>query len=214
MYATTDSRRFVQLRRPRSRGFTIIESLIMAVLLAVAVSGSAVMLISINRSNSASTTLTNADEDIDSDLAAIRRTSDLLTCCAGFCQIGPPSTFGTATSSCATNDPTDDRYFFPQRDDTTTTGNITGTSTPNEATAADTWCSSAAFMTPLQTAVNAIASSGVDTASSPNAAANVRRSTTIPDVNMPLLRVTYTYKPNNRTIRVVNVMPPMAQFCS
>jgi len=184
-------------------GFSIIESVITAILLAIVVSGSAILLSSVNRSSGRSDTLVALDSAIDSNLAEIKDLSVRFTCCSGVCTVTPPTNFGTSTSACATNDPRDDRYYFPQRDDTATTGNFAGTTTAREPDAVGQLCANnVAFMTPLQTAVDAVA-----------VPAGTTRTTTIRDNR--ILEVSYTDRTEtpNRVVRVANILPPMANWC-
>ncbi len=183
----------------------LIEAVITGVLLALVVSGSAVLLTSVNRSTNRSDTLVATNTAIDADLATIKSISQRLTCCSGTCTVAAPTTFGTSTSSCATNDPRDDRYYFPQRDDTTTTANFANTTTAREPDAVDQLCSVAnntVFMTPLQNAVDAVAIP---------AGSNFTRATQI-NANH-ILQVTYTDTIDNRVVRVANILPPMANWC-
>jgi hypothetical protein len=169
------------------------------------VSGSAALLTSVNRSSTRSDSLVATNTAIDADLAAIQGLSVRLTCCSGVCSVTPPTSFGTATSSCATNDPRDDRYYFPQRDDTTTTANFANTTTPKEPDAVDQLCSTANntnFMTPLQTAVDAL---------TVPAGSNFTRATQINPNH--ILQVTYTDSIDNQVVRVANILPPMANWC-
>ncbi len=181
----------------------LIEAVITGVLLALVVSGSAVLLTNVNRSTNRSDTLVATDTAIDADLATIKGISLRLTCCSGTCTVTPPTTFGTTTSACATNDPRDDRYYFPQRDDTTTTANFANTTTPKEPDAVDQLCSVAnntVFMTPLQNAVDALpVPTGTTRATQINA--------------NHILQVTYTDTTDNRVVRVASILPPMANWC-
>jgi len=191
------------VHRQGDQGFALIEAVITGILLALVVSGSAALLTSVNRSTNRSDTLVATNTAIDADLAAINGISVRLTCCSGTCTVTPPTNFGTSTSSCATNDPRDDRYYFPQRDDTTTTANFANTTTPKEPDAVDQLCAVAnntVFMTPLQNAVDALpVPTGTTRATQINA--------------NHILQVTYTDTTDNRVVRVANILPPMANWC-
>lgn len=189
--------------RIASGGFTIIESLITVILLAAVVSGSAIMLTSINRSSTRSDSLVELDSAIDSNLAQINDISVRFTCCSGVCTVTPPNNFGTAASACATADPRDDRYYFPQRDDTSTTGNFANTTTAREPDAVDQLClpnNNTVFMTPLKTAVDALA-----------VPAGATRTTTIRANH--ILEVSYRNTSEDRVVRFANILPPMANWC-
>jgi type II secretory pathway pseudopilin PulG len=188
-------------RAPVAGGFTIIEPLVLAILLSIVVSGTAVVLTSINRSSVESRRVVTMNQQIDSNLAEIKQLSGRLTCCSSVCTVTPPTTFGT-TANCATNNPLDPRYFFPQRDDPATTATIAGTSpaTADERRAVDQLCASGAFMTPLLTAVNGTA-----------VIAGVTRTSSIQTNNT--IRVIFNDDVNGRVTRVANITPPMARWC-
>jgi type II secretory pathway pseudopilin PulG len=188
-------------RGSEAAGFTIIEPLVLVVLLSIVVSGTALVLTSVNRSSAEARRVVTMNQEIDSNLAEINQLSRRLTCCSSVCTVTPPTTFGT-TANCATNNPLDSRYFYPQRDDPATTGTIAGTSpaTADERAAVDQLCASGAFMTPLLTAVNALTQP-----------AGVTRTATAQANNT--IRVIYNDDVNGRVTRVANVTPPMARWC-
>lgn len=190
-----------QARVWRAGGFTIVEPLVLVILLSIVVSGTAVVLTSVNRSSAEARRVVTMDEDIDSQLAEIRQLSGRLTCCSSVCTVTPPTTFGT-TSNCATNNPLDSRYFYPQRDDPATTATIVGTSpaTSDERAAVDQLCASGDFLNPLVTAVNGLAQP-----------AGVTRTATA-QANRTI-RIVYTDTVNSRVTRVANITPPMARWC-
>ena len=190
-----------QARVWRAGGFTIVEPLVLVILLSIVVSGTAVVLTSVNRSSAEARRVVTMDQEIDSNLAQIKQLSGQLTCCSSVCTVTPPTTFGT-TANCATNNPLDSRYFYPQRDDPATTAHIAGNSpaTPDERAAVDQLCASGAFLTPLVTAVDALPSPAGVTRT---AAAQANRT----------LRITYTDTVNARITRVTNITPPMARWC-
>ncbi len=191
-------------RQPRvgtAGGFTIVEPLVLAILLSIVVSGTAVVLSSLNRSSAEARRVVTMDEDIDSQLAQIKQLSGQLTCCSSVCTVTPPTVVG-ATANCATANPLDSRYFYPQRDDPATTATIAGTSpaTSDERAAVDQLCTSGAFLTPLVTAVDALPlPAGVTR----NAAAQANRT----------IRIVYTDTVNSRVTRVANITPPMSRWC-
>lgn len=190
-------------RAGESAGFGITEPLVLLVLLMLAMSGTGLMMASIASSATRSARTQALEENINSDLASIRQLSERFTCCSGTCTTTPPTSFGTATSSCATNDPRDDRYFFPQRDDPGTTTNLPGTTTPREPDAVDQLCDASnntAFLTPLKTAIDALP-----------VPAGATRTTTIQPAR--LVRITYTDTALARTVRVAQLMPPMGLWC-
>ena len=151
----------------------------------------------VNRSVRTSSQLDAMASGIDSDLAAIRLLSRRYTCCSGTCVTTPPVSFGD-TKPCAVNNPDSPRYFFPQLDDPTTLQVV-------EPEVVTTICSAennTAFLTPLKTSVDAMAS----------VAPNTQRTTVI-DANR-VLRITYRSTADNRRLRVALVVPPMAHWCT
>jgi type II secretory pathway pseudopilin PulG len=200
-----------------NRGFTIAESIIMAVLIAAAASVSAQALISASRMATSQRREVRLNNAVESYLNRAREIGDRFTCCSGTCTVNPPAantTFdgGRSTSSCATNDPRDDRYFFPLQDDPNTTGALMGlncviggrqVACSREPEAVTEVCKAAnnnLFMTPLQNAVNALApppGTRVTTAIQPQ----------------KRLRITITDTTTNRVIRLYDLYPPMARWC-
>ena len=201
-----------------AEGFTIVEPLILFVVLLIVSSGTAVMIDSINRNATNSRLQIKVNEDIESDIATVRGVADRLTCCSGTCVVAtlnasglatfPSVDTGTATSSCATNNPRSGAFFFPTRDDITTTGVIAPTTSAREPDAVTQVCSdntvTSPLMTPLLTAVNALPN--------PPAGQNFYRAAAIQQGKV--LRVTYTDTINSTVARVVNIVPPMANFCT
>jgi type II secretory pathway pseudopilin PulG len=176
-------------------GFSMLEPLLASVILAIITAGTALMLISANRLSQNADVVDNSEWNINTDLSAIQRLSRRFTCCSGSCLVQIPTNYGS-TKSCAVNNPDDDRYFYPQLDDTSTT-------TINEPNAVDALCNdsnNATFMTPLKTAVDATASpSGI-----------IRTTTIKPD---HALEISYSDSANNQVRRVSLIVPPMAFWC-
>ncbi|WP_216918753.1 hypothetical protein [Synechococcus sp. CCAP 1479/9] len=188
----------------RAGGFTIVEPLVLVILLSIVVSGTAVVLTSVNRSSAEARRVVTMDQEIDSSIAQIKQLSGRLTCCTSVCTVTPPTTFGT-TSNCATNNPLDSRYFYPQRDDPATTATIVGTSpaTSDERAAVDQLCASGAFLNPLVTAINDPIVIPRPTGVTLTPAVQANRT----------IRVTFFDTVNSRVTRVANITPPMARWC-
>jgi len=185
----------VWIRQPRAcraGGFTILEPLVLAVLLSIVVSGTAVLMISVNRSSREVRRVVTMDREIDSQLAEIKQLSGRLTCCSSVCSVTPPATFGP-NQNCATNDTLDPRYFYPQRDDPATI-------TDDERSLVDNLCASGDFLNPLVTAVNSL-----------DPPAGVTRTAAAQDNRT--IRIVYTDNVNSRVTRVANITPPMARWC-
>lgn len=172
---------------------------------------------SINRNAANARLEIKISEDIQSDIANVRAVADLLTCCSGTCVVATINsvtglaTFasGTATSSCATNNPRSSAFFFPTRDDTTTTSPLAPSSSAREPDAVTELCANntvtSPVMTPLLTAVNAL--------SNPLASQNINRVASIQENKV--LRVIYRQTvPTNRDLLLINIVPPMANFCT
>jgi len=198
--------------RPRSRrsvpaeqGIGIVEPLVLTVMLVLVVGSTAVVLNSINRRTVSTQQQVVMQASIDDNLRQIKTLARRYTCCSGVCTTNIPTSFGVVsgiTQPCATNNPLDDRYFFPQVDLASTTANFPNTTTSSEPVAVQQLCANnTAFLTPFQTAVNALPQP-----------VNATRTTTIqPD---RILRVTFTdNNSNNRVTRVENIIPHMAYFC-
>ena len=201
-------------------GFTVVEPVILMVMLLIIGAGTSVMMDSINRSSLNTRREIKVNEDIESDIATIRGVADRLTCCSGTCVVAtlnattglatfPSIDSGTATSSCATNNPRSSAFFFPTRDNTTTTAPIAPSTSAREPDAVTEFCAdnsdTSPVMTPLETAVNALPN--------PLAAQNINRVVSIQPNKV--LRVIYQETtPTTRDLRLISIVPPMANFCT
>ncbi|MCP9797568.1 hypothetical protein [Cyanobium sp. Lug-B] len=211
------------MRRPRAtaaNGFTIVEPVILMVMLVIISAGTSVLIDSINRNSVNARLQIKVSEDIESDIATVRGVADRLTCCSGTCLVAtinaatglatfPSIDSGTATSSCATNNPRNGAFFFPTRDDTTTTAPNAPSSSAREPDAVTEFCANntvtSPVMTPLLTAVNALPN--------PLAAQNITRVVSIQPNKV--LRVIYRETvPTTRDLRLISIVPPMANFCT
>jgi type II secretory pathway pseudopilin PulG len=201
-------------------GFTIVEPLVLLVMLLIVTAGTSLMIGSVNRNSVNARQQIKVNEDIESDIAVVRGVADRLTCCSGTCVVAtinagtglanfPSVDSGTATSSCATNNPRSSAFFFPTRDDTTTTGPIAPSTSAREPDVVTELCANntttSRVMTPLLTAVNALPN--------PLAAQNIIRDVSIQPNKV--LRVIYRETvPANRDLRLISIVPPMANFCT
>lgn len=194
--------------RPRAdRGIGITEPLVLTVMLATVVGATAVVFNSVNRQTIATRQQVEMQASIDDNLRQIKVLARRYTCCSGVCTVTPPTNFGVVnnvTQPCATNNPLDDRYYFPQVDLATTTANFPNTTTPSEPLAVEQLCRPAnntAFMTPFRTAVEALPQPQ-----------NATRTTVIQPLKT--LRVEFTDANNsNRIARVAYITPTMANYC-
>lgn len=192
---------------PSDQGVGIVEPLVLTLLLMVVVGSTALVFNSINRRTISTQQQVVMQAQIDDDLRQIKTLARRFTCCSGVCTTTVPTSVGVVggvTQPCATINPLDDRYYFPQVDLNTTTTNFTNTSTPSEPLAVAQLCANnTVFMTPFQTAVNAVALP-------PNATWS--RTTTIRPER--ILQVTFRDTANaNRVARVENIIPQMAYYC-
>lgn len=196
----------LQSPKANDSGFTILEALLVVVIIGIAAAASSTMFTVALRGLNDTRTTYSVQASIEANKALIDQLARDFTCCSGICTTTPPAsgTFG-ANLPCATNNPNDDRYYFPQLDDPSTTANITNTTTPSEPIAVDQRCLAAnntAFMTPLKTAIDAL--------TQPTPA--TRNAAVILDYKM--LRVDFTEPSANTVVRSLYVKPRMANFCS
>ncbi len=188
-------------------GFGIVEPLVLTAILLLVVVSTATVFNSVNRRTISTQQQVVMQASIDDNLRQIKTLARRFTCCSGVCTTTPPTTFGVisgVTQPCATNNPLDDRYYFPQVDLATTTANFANTTTASEPLAVEQLCSVANntnFMTPFRDAVNALPQP-----------TNATRATAIQPERV--LRVTFTDNNNaNRVTRVENIIPHMSYYC-
>jgi len=196
--------RSLRIRSDFDRGIGLVEPIVLTALLLIVMGATATVFNSINRRTLSTRQQVVMQASIDDNVRQIKTLARQFTCCSGTCTTAIPTTFGIVsgvTQSCATNNPMDDRYYYPQVD-------LASTTTTNEQLAVDTLCqtdatNNTAFMTPLKTGVDAIAQP-----------TNATRATLIDNANPHVLRVTFTDNNNsNRVVRVENIIPRMAYFC-
>lgn len=202
-----------------AEGFTIVEVLLMTIVLAFVAGASALVLNSAGRMATSQKLQVAQNENIESYLAQASALGDSYTCCSGACTTTPPlqaatQDGGDTTSACATNNPRDDRYFFPYKDDPDTTTALFGLSTctvgglanqpcTREPDAVTEVCKDAnvnLLLGPLKTAIDAL-----------TAPVNTTVSTAIQ--TSKTIRISIS-DANNRVVRVFDLYPPMARFCT
>lgn len=192
----------------------------MTVVLALAAGASALVLNSASRMATSHRIQVAMNENIESYLAQASALGDSYTCCSGSCSTTPPDigatqAGGDTNSSCATNNPRDDRYFFPIQDNPNTTTALFGLNTctvgpqinqacSREPDAVTEVCKDAnvnLLLGPLETQIDALA---------------VPVNTTVATAIQPAktIRITVTDTVNNRVARVFDLYPPMARFCT
>lgn len=186
------------------RGIGLVEPLVLTLLLMIVMGATATVFNGINRRTLSTRQQVVMQAAIDDNVRQIKTLARQFTCCSGSCTTVIPITFGIAngvTQPCATNNPMDNRYYYPQVD-------LASTGSLNEQAAVDTLCQTDAinntlFMTPFQNSVNGIAQP-----------TNATRATLIDNANPHVLRVTFTDNNNSgRVVRVENIIPRMAYFC-
>ena len=183
------------------RGMGLLEPLLLSLMLLMAVSAMANVFNSISRSMVTTQKQVIRQASIDDNLRQIKALARRFTCCAGTCSTTAPVNVGVG-QPCATTNPMDDRYYFPQLDLASTTTPFPNTSTSSEPLAVGQLCTTAnntVFMAPLKTAVDSLP-----------APTDTTRSTSIQDSK--ILRVTYM-NVNGNTIREETIIPKMADFC-
>jgi type II secretory pathway pseudopilin PulG len=199
----------LQTRSAHSRGISLVEPLVLAVMLAIVMSGTAIVFNSVNNRVVSTQQQVDMQTSIDDNLSQIKTVARNFTCCSGICTTTPPTTFGVVngvTQPCATNNPLDDRYYFPQVDLASTTANFPNTTTPSEPMAVEQLCQSTntIFLTPFKNAVDLLPQP-----------VNATRATAMNSSGFDkILVVSYTDSINNRVTRVVNVTPQMAFYCT
>lgn len=92
-------------------GFTLVEIIVATVLLALVSGGTALTLMSANRSTVRSELLTRTSAAVDTNIAAILERSERFTCCSGVCTANP-ATIAAAGAKC-TGTFGDANYYFP-----------------------------------------------------------------------------------------------------
>jgi hypothetical protein len=200
-------RRYLQRPSRLDRGIGVVEPLVLTILLMFVVGSTALVFNSINRRTISTEQQVVMRAQIDDHLRQIKTLARAYTCCSGVCSTATPTSVGVVsgfTQPCATDNPLDDRYYFPQVDLASTTANFTNTTTSSEPLAVEQLCANNTnFMTPFETAVDALTLP---------AGATWSRTTDIQDNR--ILRVTFTDTTNgNRVTRVENIIPHMAYFC-
>jgi len=178
------------------QGFTILESLIVVVVIGLAAAASTSMFGLALRGLQDTTQVNDAQRAIEENKARIDEYARSYTCCSGICTTTAPTTYG-ATSSCFTNNPNDDRYYFPQLDDPAISG--------SEPNAVDELCKNSnntQFMTPLK--------AKIDEMDQPYPA--IRSSAVV--LSYKMLRIDFKQPSSDVVVRSLYVKPRMANFCS
>ena len=204
------------------RGMGLLEPLVLTAMLLIAVTAMASVFDSISRMMVSTRQRVIMQAEIDSNLKVIKSLARQFTCCSGYCTTSPPNcgnsdlcpdpkppdtyNYGTVKSvlqPCATNNPMDDRYYFPQVDLESTTDPIDGTGTSSEPLAVEQLCKEDRnnhFMEPLKKKVD-------DDVLIPT---DGSRETDIKPHHV--LQVTFKDSHAN-IIRMEKIIPKMAYFC-
>ena len=185
---------------PSQQGFTLLELLMGAVLLVLAMGGVASSLQVAANTSRRSGHQSQLEALIDQDMAAIEALNDRFTCCPGSCTATTATIQAAITSgSCSTATPRDYRYYAPAQPSGANT-----TATTNFEAA----CSSGAIATALVAAFPALPT--------PAAGANLSRSTPeLQDASAQRLRWTYTGSVGSQVVatRKVTLVPAAAAWC-
>lgn len=222
-------RQRINSQAPADRGMGLLEPLLLTVMLMVAVSAMATVFNSISRSMVASQQQVNLQAEIDTSLQQIKVLARQFTCCSGYCTTSPPNcgnsdscpnpnppdtyNYGTVKSvlqACATNDPRDDRYYFPQ----TTLSNGSTKTFPSTTTAlvplaVEQLCNNnTVFMQRLLAAVKSTANVTKPT----NASIGFTTNESVPADHILTVKFTSTIN-EGKVVRVENIIPKMANFC-
>lgn len=203
-------------RRPKvsssERGALLIEALVVSLLLTIAVLGTVQLINLSTQQRNRASQRNQLNSAIDADLARIENMASRLTCCSGSCTLGIPNGITPgSTSPCATNNPRDDRYFFPQLDDSSTADIV-------EPTAIDTICNQnpdGIISDAVLAEFNAL-TVDPDITAAGGARQPIVRLSAINNQqgNQNILMVTYIdINAASAAVRVARVVPPMARFC-
>jgi hypothetical protein len=173
-----------------------VEALVVGVVITVALIGTAASIQYATQQRLRASQRNALNAAIDADLVDIKDLATQLTCCTGACTLGIPG----ASSTCAINNPRDDRYFYPLSDP--------------EASAVDDICSPDGIG--ILAGLNLVTDFPVNPALAAAGGARVIAPLGNDDGNQNILQVTYT--DNNAAdpeapVRVARVVPPMARFC-
>jgi prepilin-type N-terminal cleavage/methylation domain-containing protein len=180
-------------RRVDQAGFTLIEVVVGVVLLAVVAAGSAVLISVSNSMLTTSTSQSNTQAAIDSDISRARKLAEDYTCCPGSCTANAATIAAARTSGKCIGNANDSTYYFPQQ-------------TADVATFTSA-CASGTLTTNLITAIEALGN-----------VSGVTRTMAVDDSSDPTthrLRITYsgTNLRNSSIIRVVKLVPTAAAWC-
>lgn len=181
----TKTSHVLTIKAQQSRGFTIVETLVATVLIAIVTSMAAAVMSISNRSTVKSTTLSGAMAAIDNDISLVKTLAERYTCCSGTCTTDA-TVIDAATTKCE-GSVGDSTYYFPKAGNTT------------EITNFQNACTSG-LTTNLVSAINALSQpSGVT-------------RTAVDDDDATARRVMLTYSGTNIN-RVVKIVPTVANWC-
>lgn len=185
-------------------GFTLVELIIAAILLAVVGSAAGILSNVATRSIINTTTTANSSSAIDSDIAQIREIAERYTCCAGTCTSNPTtiSTYiSNGTCQGATN--RDSTYYFPV---STTDASRTNA----DAFAALCTNTNGSILDQLVTDIGTYAP--IATSLTPTGVTrNITKNLGNPPTNT--LTITYSNTALATTSRIVTIRPTVADWC-
>lgn len=191
----------------QNQGFTLVEMLVSAVLLASAMSAVALLQNTGNRSFGNQTLSSRVDALIDQDLARIQALDRQFSCCTGNPCTADQAAIAASTSCRDGNgnpsSPGGNSYYSPRVLDS----QLQVRPDTAEMSAFRTACGNGDIATRL--------SSLLPTVSAPPSPATLTRSVTVADSAANRLQLTYTGSVSGNTVvtRVVNLIPTAAAWC-
>ncbi|KEF41342.1 MAG: hypothetical protein ER33_11885 [Cyanobium sp. CACIAM 14] len=174
---------------PPGTGFTLVEILVGAVLLAIVGSLTALVFSVSNRSTVSSTAIANANAAIDTDVSRIKEVAERFTCCSGTCTADATAIATAVAAGTCAGSVGDSTYYFPQNPDTNTTATANFTSA----------CASGLTTNLISQIPAASLPAGISRAVQDDGDATARR-----------IRITYTGGGVNRVVKIV---PTVASWC-
>ena len=182
-------------------GFTLVELLVAAVLMALVVGGTATIMLVSTRTSQRSGKQRLLESLINQDLAAIQDLNDRFTCCPGSCTATASTITAAVTSgSCATSTSGSQTYYSPVQ--------ASGSSSTAATTTFEAACSAGTIATALATEFPSVPTAPTGTSLNRSSVSQV-------DTAAHRLQWSYTAAVNGRTVinRVVNLVPVAAAWC-
>lgn len=184
-------------------GFTIVELLVGLLLVSIAFTGSAMVLMSGNRSLQTARKEDRSEALIDDDAARMVELSTRLTCCDGTCTTTPSATFPPTTAGCFPGaNPGDQDYYYPVIN--------AGGSAPFLEDPDTGSCNNGGIGDAMISEMNG-AGNAPDAVFTATGLTRTAERVDATDGKNHLVRLTYSLDSESR--RVVYVLPPAAAWC-